>query len=134
MQAVQLLAVCQRYLQCESQIFEEHQELMGFLRVNLHVASLGMHGNPGKSQSAARRVVKKLQSNMQRSSHAFEVLVREFLVEVLNPTQVNLQALSSRDHAFVTLHSSISCKLAFPSHRKQTWPSSTCGWKLGMSC
>ena len=125
MQAVQLLAVCQRYLQCESQIFEEHQELMGFLRVNLHVASLGMHGNPGKSQSAARRVVKKLQSNVQRSSHAFEVLVRECLVEVLNPAQVNLQALSSRDHAFVTLHSSISCQLAIPSYRKQSWPSST---------
>lgn len=134
MQAVQLLAVRQRYLQCESQNFQEHQELMGLLRVNLHVASLGMHGNPGKSQSTARRVVKKLQSNVQRSSHAFEVLVREFLVEVLNPTQVNLQALSSHDHAFVTLHRSISCKVAFPSYQKQSWSSSTWGWKLGMPC
>ena len=115
-QAVQLLAIRQRYLHRELQNLQERQEFLGLLRVNLHVASLGMHGNPEKSQSAAQRVVKKLQSNVQRSSRAFETLVREFLVEVLDPAQVNLQALSSRDCAYGTLLRSISCNVAFSSY------------------
>ena len=93
-QAVQLLAVRQRYLHYKLQNSQERQELMCLLRVNLHVASLGMQRNPERGQSVARQVVKKLQSNVQQSSHAFEILVQALLVEVLNPAQVILQAPS----------------------------------------
>lgn len=89
-QAVRLLDVHQRYLQCNSELSQERQELMSLLSINLHVASLGMHRNPEKGQSAAREVMRRLQSNVQHSSHAFASLIRECLVDIL---QVILQAL-----------------------------------------
>ena len=63
---------------------------MSHLSINLHVASLGMHRNPVNSQSAARRTIGKLQSNIQRSSNAFVSLVQECLVDVMKPFQVVL--------------------------------------------
>ena len=63
---------------------------MSHLSINLHVASLGMHRNPVNSQSAARRTIGKLQSNLQRSSNAFVSLVQECLVDVMKPFQVVL--------------------------------------------
>ncbi|KAK9834713.1 hypothetical protein WJX74_008405 [Apatococcus lobatus] len=95
-QAVQLMAVHQRYLQCTSELSQEHQELMSLLSINLHVASLGMHRDPEKGQSAAVQVVERLQSNVQRSSHAFASSVRECLVDVLKPDQVAI--IASKTH------------------------------------
>ena len=113
-QAVQLMAVHQRYLQCTSELNQEHEELMSLLSINLHVASLGMHRDPGKGQSAAVQVVERLQSNVQRSSHAFASSVRGCLVDVLKPDQVRVQALHHQH--LCTHHPSsehvISCCLA----------------------
>ena len=110
MQAVQLIAVHQRYVQCISEISQEHQELTSLLAIYLHRADLGMHCEPENGQLIAYEVVERLQSNAQRSSHAFVNLVRECLVDVLTPVQVSLQALS---HQHLCIHHrSMSCNLA----------------------
>ena len=109
-QAVQLMVVHQRYLQCLLELSHERQELMSLLSMNLHLASLGMHRDPKKGQSAAYQVIERLQSNVQRSRHAIANFVRECLVDVLNPVQVSLQPLS---HQHLCIHHwSMSCNLA----------------------
>ena len=83
---------------------------MSLLSMNLHVASLGMHRDPKKGESAAYQVVDRLQSSVQRSRHAIANFVRECLVDVLNPVQVSLQPLS---HQHLCIHHwSMSCNLA----------------------
>ena len=113
-QAVQLLAVREVYLRCTSELSQEHLELMSHLSINLHVASLGMHRSREKGVSAARRLVGRLQSNLQRSSNAFVILVRECLVNVLTPLQVMLAssvpALSLHTSTFLQVyHVMLSC-------------------------
>lgn len=87
-QAVQLLAVRERYLRYTSELSQEHLELMSHLGITVQMASFGMLCSQEKGRSAAHCAEERLQSNMQRSSNAFVALVQECLLDVLNPFQV----------------------------------------------